>query len=551
MQLIMGENLKTEAKTYNTVFEVVVDIHSGGMDGENGNLEDFIRAIAIGCNLAGITLAEAKRLIAEKFNTEESVVSATVYAVYREYINDYAAESLSYNQKLRANDDEEVWLKMPYLPDDVFRQLPPILQSAVSVFSDDKRERDVFFTGVLTVLSGIFPWVYGTYKGRTVYPNLFCFVVAPAGSGKGSMVFAKELGMRLHRIDNDKQLFIPANISAAALYQELAINEGIGILFETEADTMTASFRQEWGNFSDSLRKAFQHESISSQRRGTEGGRRSHIEIQTPKLSVALSGTKKQVNGIIQNTEDGLFSRFLFYTFRSEPVWKNSTSNDTSLDDFFKNLSAEIPKIVNNLRSIEKFDFMETQWQIFDARFSTWLDEFDSSYPDESLSIIKRMGLITFRIAMILSLMRKGSEDNNNENDNGNENEAILYCKYVDFHLAFYLIETYVHHSLYMFEFLNGGGIKQSVVGRKLHLFFDTLPSDEFSRAKAVQIGKEEVNLEERTVDKYLKKLMAFGDLIQENYGKYKKRYLIVTVQSVESIEARFVRFLYFARLLT
>ena len=328
-------NLSIVTNPSNPLFEVVVaDIHTSGMVYDESNPADFIREIAIGCNLAGITLAETKRLIAEKFNIEESVVSATVFDVYREYVNDYAAKSLSYNRKIRNNFDEEGWLKMPYLPDEVFKKLPPILRNAVLEFPD-KRERDVFTTGALTVLSGLFHWVHGTYQRQKVYPNLYCFIVAPAGSGKGSMVYAKELGRPFHLSDNNRLLFLPADISAAALYQELELNNGSGIIFETEADTMAESFRQEWGKYSDSLRKAFHHELISSKRRDTGRERSSYIAIQTPKLSVALSGTKNQVRRIIQNTEDGLFSRFLFYTFRSEPEWKNSTDNDTSLDDFF------------------------------------------------------------------------------------------------------------------------------------------------------------------------------------------------------------------------
>ena len=519
MQLIMGENLKTEAKTYNTVFEVVVDIHSGGMDGENGNLEDFIRAIAIGCNLAGITLAEAKRMIAEKFDTEESVVSATVYAVYREYMNDYATKSLPYNQKLRVNDDEDVWLKMPYLPDDVFRQLPPILQRAVSVF-DDKRERDVFFTGALAVLSGLFPWVHGIYRGKTVYPNLYCFVVAPAGSGKGSMIFAKELGIPFH--NKDRRLFIPANISTAALYEELEITEGTGILFESEADTMSDAFKQDWGGYSTILRNAFQHESVSLKRKDF-GKDRRYLEIPVPKLSVVLSGTKNQIKGIIPDAENGLFSRFLFYTFRSERVWKDDTDDDLSLDDFFKDLASEMPQIIENVRSIENFKFTDEQRQIFNARFKAWFNGIVMFFSEESDSVIKRMAWMTFRIAMILSLMRKGSENGNNENENENANETTLYCKNIDFHSAFYLTATYIQHSLYMFEYLNTNKSNQSVGDRKRQLFFDKLPSDEFSRAEAVQMGNENMNLSERTVDKYLGKLRAAGYLIQDTYGKYMK----------------------------
>jgi len=510
------KELTLETKTYETVFDVVIDIHARGIVYDDNNSENFIHRVAIGCNYAGIAPADAKMFIAEKYSAEETIVSAIIDTVYQQFSNEYATKALMYNLKVRNNHDEEDWMKLPYIPDEVFQELPPILQRAVSVFPE-KRERDTFFTGALVVLSGLFNWVHGIYRGRKFYPNLYCFIVAPAGSGKGSMLFAKELGIPFHRVDNDKLLFIPANISAASLYQELDINGGTGIIFESEADTMAASFKQEWGEYSDILRKAFQNETISLKRKDVERGRRSYIEVQKPKLSVALSGTKNQVRGIIDNTEDGLFSRFLFYTFRSDPVWKNSTGNDLSLEDFFKDLAVEIPEIVNNLSIIEKFDFTEEQWQIFNERFSAWQNEFVLFFSEESISIIRRMGLITFRIAMILSFVRQGSIERN-------ENETILYCDDIDFYLSFYLIETYIQHSLHIFILLNNARTKKSVVDMKIQMFLDALPFDEFNRATAVQLGKEKVNLEERTVDKYLKKLVVAGYLIQENYGKYMKK---------------------------
>lgn len=511
----MGQELKIATKAYNTVFDVVADIHAKGMD--EGNPKECIQEIALGCNYAGITSSEAKKLIAERFNTEESIVSAIVDTVYQQHTNEFATKAILYNLKARNNFDEEDWLKMPYIPDEVYNELPPILQRAVSVF-DDKRERDVFFTGALVVLSGLFNRVHGTYQGRTFYPNLYCFIVAPAGSGKGSMVFAKELGRHFHRPDIGKLLFIPANISTAALYQILETNEGAGIIFESEADTMGESFKQQWGEFSDILRKAFQHESISLKRKDTEKGGNTYIDVSTPKLSVALSGTKNQVRGIIPDTENGLFSRFLFYTFRSESVWKKHSDSNCVLNDFFKELAAEIRAIVNKLRSIKKFNFTTEQWQIFDERFSAWHNDFALFFSDDSISIIRRMGLMAFRIAMILSLVRLGSIENNE-----NENESMLYCDDIDFYLALFLIGTYIQHSLYVFRLLSKGETRQSVVDKNIQLFFDVLPLDEFTRAEAVRLGKEKVNLEERTVDKYLKKLLRANYLIQDNYGKYRK----------------------------
>ena len=40
--------------------------------------------------------------------------------------------------------------------------------------------------------------------------------------------------------------------------KHLVNNDGSGIIVETEADTISNSLRQEWGSFSDLIRKSFQ-----------------------------------------------------------------------------------------------------------------------------------------------------------------------------------------------------------------------------------------------------------------------------------------------------
>ena len=62
-----------------------------------------------------------------------------------------------------------------------------------------------------------------------------------------------------------KMLFIPVNNSASYIVQTLSENDGSGILFSTEADTLANSLSQDWGNFSDVLRCAFHHEPIELQ----------------------------------------------------------------------------------------------------------------------------------------------------------------------------------------------------------------------------------------------------------------------------------------------
>jgi len=72
-------------------------------------------------------------------------------------------------------------------------------------------------------------------------------------------------------------------------------------------------------NLKRSLRKAFHHERISSSKKTNN----EYIEVNEPRLAVALSGTPNQVTGLIATAEDGLFSRFIFYAYKVEQLWRD------------------------------------------------------------------------------------------------------------------------------------------------------------------------------------------------------------------------------------
>src|SRR5690606_28751057 len=116
-------------------------------------------------------------------------------------------------------------------------------------------------------------------------------------------------------------------------------NEGRGIIFETEGDTLSNAFKSDHGNYSDGFRKAFHHESISYYRRtGHE-----FVEIDKPCISTVLAGTPMQVATLIPNAENGLLSRFIFYYMNSEPVWTDvfAPAKENGLDEHFNQLGAE------------------------------------------------------------------------------------------------------------------------------------------------------------------------------------------------------------------
>ncbi len=233
----------------------------------------------------------------------------------------------------------------PKIPIDVYKHLPKTLKVSTEMFNRDI-EKDVFLIGAITVISACLPNIEGIYLDDILSPHLYSFITAPAGSGKGKLKWAKYFGNKIHKSmieksamekkqytrelknyknlnrdqrmatnpptkPNPKMFFIPANSSASAFLQLLSHNDFKGIVFETEADTLANTLQHEWGNFSDILRKAFQHEGASLFRRKDN----EYIEIETPHLAIVLSGTPKQVRNLIPDVENGLFSRFLYYAF--------------------------------------------------------------------------------------------------------------------------------------------------------------------------------------------------------------------------------------------
>jgi len=173
---------------------------------------------------------------------------------------------------------------LPTLPESVYAALPDFLKRVVAP-CDSNEERDILLLGSLVTLSACLPGVYGIYDGKRVYPNLYLFITAQASAGKGRLVHCKQLVRPVHaelrqqaylmklQYENEmrefnsfkgkenkkekpvkppeKMLFIPANNSTTGVFQLLSDNEGKGLIFETEGDTLAQAFKSDYGNYSD------------------------------------------------------------------------------------------------------------------------------------------------------------------------------------------------------------------------------------------------------------------------------------------------------------
>jgi len=405
------------------------------------------------------------------------------------------------------------------IPGAVYENLPEILQRGTSVF-DVNHEKDVFLSGALGILSGLFSKVHGLYSSDETFSNLNFFIVAPPSSGKGSMKYARILGNSIHKAringyaidDAQHLLYIPANSSSSVVIRHLDENNENGIVFETEADTLSDTLNQDWGGYSDLIRKSFHHETISYSRKKD----REYIELNQPKLSVILSGTPDQVQSLIHSTENGLFSRIIFYAYEGTDLWKNVAprADRLNLKLFFEGLGDEI-KTIHDAYVLKPFEFdlTQDQWDALNQQFSEWLRAITTFIHKDASSIVKRLGIVQFRLAMILSILR--------HYENGHIVDENIICEDRDFRTAQLLSNTYLEHGLTMFFKLPGQN--KPVLNIFTKKFYDNIPNNiVFTRAEAVTIGVK-IGMQERSIDNYLKRLVATNFLSQPEYGKYKK----------------------------
>ena len=458
------------------------------------------------------------------------------------------------NQKNRINhssdigdmedSDELKETNLPTFPDEIYSDLPNLLQRVVAK-SNSPEDRDLLLLGSLVTISACLPNLFGVYAEREVYPNLFLFVTAQASAGKGRLTLCRKLVDPIHKSLSEvsklefeeyqrnlteytatknkaeterpkeppvKMLVIPANNSATGVFQILNDNNGSGLMFETEGDTLALTFKSEHGNYSDGFRKAFHHETISYNRRKD----REFVEINNPRLSALLSGTPKQVSTLIPSAENGLFSRFIFYFMNVRPVWNDvfANSSDQTLDSYFNHLGMQFFDLYKHLEyQSEPIRFCLTlaQQQAFNAYFSQTQNQYLCLYGADYLATVRRLGLITFRMAMILTALRIM--------DDGNICSPLV-CRDNDFNTALSMVKILVQHAAQVFQQLPSEAVT-TVPKNQKQQFLDELPK-EFCRKDYLSVANK-LGIPDKTAEKHIKRFAVNGLIIHFAHDKYKK----------------------------
>ena len=436
-------------------------------------------------------------------------------------------------------------------------QLPDILKRIVAD-AVSPVDADLLILGSLTVFSACLPNVYGVYDRREVFSNLFLYVTASASAGKGRLSLCRHLAAPLHRelreqyrksmekykqeqlqyVMNKKKgeasepeeppfltLFIPANSTATVVYQTLSQNNGVGLLFETEGDTLANAFNSDLGNYSDGFRKAFHHEMISYLRKKD----REYVEITKPKFSAILSGTPEQVFNLIPSAENGLFSRFIFYVMPTEIVWHDmfDASEGPTADELFKEIGRDFYQFHKLLGAQPiRFTLQQEQQRRFNAFFSKTQVEYAALFGNDIIASVRRLGLILFRFAMILTVLRQ-MDDGAFPLALDDGKEALLVCTDADFDTALAMVKVLLQHTVRVFQALPRRTERRFRQDRRqrtesyMQTFLAALP-DAFSRSGYLQTAAD-MGINEKTAERYIAELCRSGMLEHPASGQYVK----------------------------
>jgi hypothetical protein len=320
-------------------------------------------------------------------------------------------------------------------------------------------------------------------------------------------------------------LFIPANSTATVVYQTLSQNNGVGLLFETEGDTLANAFNSDLGNYSDGFRKAFHHETISYLRKKD----REYVEISKPKFSAILSGTPEQVFNLIPSAENGLFSRFIFYVMPTEIVWHDmfDASEGPTADELFKEIGRDFYQFHKLLGAQPiRFTLQQEQQRRFNAFFSKTQAEYAALFGNDIIASVRRLGLILFRFAMILTVLRQ-MDDGAFPLALDDGKEALLVCTDADFDTALAMVKVLLQHTVRVFRALPRRAERRFRQDRRqrtesyMQTFLAALP-DAFSRSGYLQTAAD-MGINEKTAERYIAELCRSGMLEHPASGQYVK----------------------------
>ncbi len=445
---------------------------------------------------------------------------------------------------------------------------PQFLQRIMSYGSTDT-QMDVLLLGSLTALGASMErYVRCPYAGKFQSPCLQTFIVAPPASGKGILSHIRLLIEPIHdqirqqteeqmkaylreKVTYDmmgkerakadapqkplnKMFLISGNNTGTGILQNIMDADGTGFICETEADTISTAIGSDYGNWSHTLRQAFDHDRLSYNRRTDQ----EYREVKKSFLSVLLSGTPAQVKPLIPSSENGLFSRQLFYYMYGIRTWINQfDQNERDLEAIFTNMGLEWQKDLEFLKEhgIHTLRLTDEQKQEFNQHFSKLFNRSDIANGSEMSSSVARLAVNICRIMAEVATLRtlESSQpyqrqsinkpaftpDPDIPDDNIQDNIISRWDITItpeDFKAVMGLVIPLYRHATHILSFLPSTEVSHRANADR-DAFFDSL-GNEFTRAQILKQA-EKMEIKPNTALSWLKRL-AKRKLITNLDGK-------------------------------
>lgn len=424
----------------------------------------------------------------------------------------------------------------------------PFIQKAMATQTDTEA-KDMIVLATVATLSSVMPNYFGLYDGMRMYAPLYLTIVGASASGKGDVIVCRKL---VEPIDNEiraknqqecdtyqkelaawnsldkskrgeatmpkqppyRSLFMAANSSSTAMCQSLSDNNEEGLIFESEGNTMANSLKSDYGNYSDMLCKAFQHEPVAYSRRKDD----ERVNIRKPRLAVVITMTPKQVPDLIQTYEPGLGSRIWFYNLPRKLFWRDVfEKKDMTNEEVFQQLGVKYFHIYHALSmrhgKLLQFKLSAEQEKRFNEFFSQLQTEQVHQLGDDLVAIVRRLGLTCFRTAMILTMLRRVDMKEEQQGEViANEDQAIV-CDDRDFNIAITICNCLISHSSYVYASLVPSTSLNSARQSLLHpssiefRLFNLMPQ-QFTTKEYYAIAAAN-NVPNRTADRHLGNLCS------------------------------------------
>lgn len=292
-----------------------------------------------------------------------------------------------------------------------------------------------FLVGFSSVASGL-SILYG---GTMQHCHLYYCLAAPAASGKSCVSLVAKCFGKWHKVlrersveeweayettikamkaedrglikePRQRSLFLPADTTTAALLASVRDNDGGGLMWESELDTIVRANKSEFGSYSDILRNNYHSEPIRSNRK--QG--RQFIELEGTHFACVACGTPAQVGRFFGSAENGLFSRFAFSVLPPSLEWRSQFDAPC-----FSSVVASVADAVAQWgRLFESCAvsvvFSAAQRAEHTRRWASAQEVWYGIAGDVVLPSVRRLALMQCKIAALLTLLELGVPQSSN-----------------------------------------------------------------------------------------------------------------------------------------